>query len=162
MYLKKIHVENFRCFENMEMELDHNFNMIVGVNGTGKTAVLEAIRIAIGSLFLRVDKYNGKISSPGISANDVRLSHLERIYPVKIQTDAVVDDWSDISWERSLETHGGDTKKIKAKDIEMYSGLIMTRIRANEKENNNPLICYFSTERYKKDLNDFKIQPQGS
>ncbi len=34
MYLKKIRVENFRCFENMEMELDPTFNMIVGVNGT--------------------------------------------------------------------------------------------------------------------------------
>lgn len=162
MYLKKIHVENFRCFERMEMELDPKFNMIIGVNGTGKTAVLEAVRIAIGSLFLKVDKYNGKISSPGITANDVRLSNLEKIYPVKIQTDAVVDDKRDITWERSLETHGGKTIREKAKDIEMYSGMIMTRIRTNEKESNNPLICYFSTERYKKDLNDFKVQPQGS
>ena len=64
MKINRIDLKNYRCFEEISLELHPKFNLIVGVNGTGKTAILEAIRIAIGSLFLGVDKYKDKISTP--------------------------------------------------------------------------------------------------
>ena len=57
MRLDKIRLQNFRCFEDISLDFHESFNLIVGINGTGKTAILEALRIAIGSLFLEVDKY---------------------------------------------------------------------------------------------------------
>ena len=64
MRLKSIQLQNFRCYEDLKIELDKNFNIILGINGTGKTAILEAARIAIGSLYSEFDKIENKISSP--------------------------------------------------------------------------------------------------
>ena len=92
MKLKSIELQNFRCYENLRIELDKSFNIIVGINGTGKTAILEAARIAIGSLYSEVDKIENKISSPSIATDDVRLSNGERQYEVHIQAEAYVSD----------------------------------------------------------------------
>lgn len=43
MHLKKIHLQNLRCFENQEIEFDQHINLIEGKNGSGKTTVVEAL-----------------------------------------------------------------------------------------------------------------------
>lgn len=165
MYLLKIHLENFRCYETLNMDLDPKFNVIVGVNGTGKTAVLEAIRIAIGSLFLDVDKFKDKIWSPGISSDDVRMNHLEQQYPVKIFAEADIKEippHSCISWERTLDTKGGRTTMVRAKDMKYVSYELQKVIRKNDNKKPIPLIAYYSTDRFKKEKKDVGIEPSGS
>ncbi len=41
--LKDISIKNFRCFEDIEIEFDSRLNVIIGENGSGKTAILDAI-----------------------------------------------------------------------------------------------------------------------
>ena len=43
MRLKEIHLTNFRCFEQLDVQLNDRLAVFLGVNGAGKTAVLEAI-----------------------------------------------------------------------------------------------------------------------
>jgi DNA replication and repair protein RecF len=43
MYLKRIQLTNFKNYKEVEMEFNRNVNGIVGVNGTGKTNLLDAI-----------------------------------------------------------------------------------------------------------------------
>ena len=45
MYIKKVKLENFRNYENEEIEFDKNVNIIYGDNAQGKTNILEAIFI---------------------------------------------------------------------------------------------------------------------
>jgi predicted ATP-binding protein involved in virulence len=47
MHIKHITVKNFRCFENLEFDLNPDINIFVGNNGSGKSAVLDAIAAAI-------------------------------------------------------------------------------------------------------------------
>ena len=47
VYLKKISLENFRCFEKVEVDLQKKLTLVVGANGAGKTSLLESIAIAI-------------------------------------------------------------------------------------------------------------------
>jgi predicted ATP-binding protein involved in virulence len=170
MRLTNIHLKNFRCYETLDLDLDPNFNIMVGINGTGKTAILEAIRIAIGSLFLDVDKYDNKIWSPGIDANDVRLSHLELQYPSSISSAAFMSENlapksiklpNTVSWTRTLETHGGRTTQIHAKEMKVVSSTLKELVRSNEKKN-IPLIAYYSTDRFKKEKKDTGIVADGS
>ncbi|MCL1064275.1 AAA family ATPase [Shewanella benthica] len=45
MYLSKLRVKGFRCFENdFNIRLSDGLNVIVGENGAGKTAIISAIR----------------------------------------------------------------------------------------------------------------------
>lgn len=43
MYLKKISLENFRCFEKVEVDLQKKLTLVVGANGAGKTSLLKAL-----------------------------------------------------------------------------------------------------------------------
>jgi predicted ATP-binding protein involved in virulence len=157
MNIKTLNIQNFRCFPNAEMNFHPQFNLIVGVNGTGKTAILEALRIMVGSLFLKVDKVADKISSPSISKDDVRLSSLEMQYPVNLTAVADIPEFKDdkalsneIEWSRSLETYGGKTTSKNARMMMRASEDMQKSIR---KEGSNaviPLIAYFSTDRFKK------------
>lgn len=47
MKLSKIEITNFRCFESFEIELQPDINVVVGVNGAGKTTILDAIATAL-------------------------------------------------------------------------------------------------------------------
>src|SRR5678815_5473838 len=43
MILRKLHLANFRAFEQIEIEFEPGVNVIAGVNGVGKSSLLRAI-----------------------------------------------------------------------------------------------------------------------
>jgi DNA replication and repair protein RecF len=43
LQLASIHLKNFRCFEQIEFDLDSSIVLICGLNGAGKTSLLEAL-----------------------------------------------------------------------------------------------------------------------
>ena len=52
MYIKKLLLNNFRNYENQEIEFDENINIIYGDNAQGKTNIIEAIFLgAMGKSF---------------------------------------------------------------------------------------------------------------
>lgn len=75
MYLSKIIIENFRCFgegdNRFEMSLEPGFTALVGENDSGKTAVIDALRFALGTSDqewnrLEDSDFNVNASSPEI------------------------------------------------------------------------------------------------
>ena len=47
MKLAKVQITNFRCFESLTIELQCDVNVFVGINGAGKTSVLDALAMAL-------------------------------------------------------------------------------------------------------------------
>eukprot|EP01103_Thecamoeba_quadrilineata_P019374 TRINITY_DN7816_c0_g1_i1.p1 TRINITY_DN7816_c0_g1~~TRINITY_DN7816_c0_g1_i1.p1 ORF type:complete len:1068 (+),score=278.16 TRINITY_DN7816_c0_g1_i1:24-3206(+) len=47
--IEKINLENFMCHANLEMKFGPNVNFLVGLNGSGKSAILVALTICLGS-----------------------------------------------------------------------------------------------------------------
>ncbi len=80
--IKNLSVQNFRCFKKVELTGLGVINLIVGPNGTGKTALLEAIFIHLGSggqvgLALRQQRGLGQMLLPGmIAANTTNLQSM--------------------------------------------------------------------------------------
>ena len=165
MRIKELELKNFRCFEHMSLMLHSNMNVMVGVNGTGKTTLLEAIRIFIGAVFCELDKIENKISSPSITDDDVRLHNLERQYSVEIQGTLDIDKEllhdGIASWDRVLERYGGKTKFGNGKNAKELSKNIQTLIRDGE-ETAVPIIAYYSTDRYKKEKKNTGLEADGS
>lgn len=149
----------------MSLMLHSNMNVMVGVNGTGKTTLLEAIRIFIGAVFCELDKIENKISSPSITDDDVRLHNLERQYSVEIQGTLDIDKGllhdGIASWDRVLERYGGKTKFGNGKNAKELSKNIQTLIRDGE-EIAVPIIAYYSTDRYKKEKKNTGLEADGS
>ena len=50
MKLDKITIENFRCFESLTVGFEEDVNVIVGINGSGKTALLDALKLALSNI----------------------------------------------------------------------------------------------------------------
>lgn len=52
MYITKVNIENFKCFNQLfTLDLNQGINILVGNNEAGKSTVLEAIHLALSGLF---------------------------------------------------------------------------------------------------------------
>lgn len=45
MYISKLKIKNFKCFNEVEINFDPNFNLIIGENNSGKSTIFEAMRL---------------------------------------------------------------------------------------------------------------------
>lgn len=70
MRLKQIRIENFRCFNNLTLDLHPRLNVLVGENGAGKTAVLDAIAAGLTPVLKHLSSANQRLSGPGIKDTD--------------------------------------------------------------------------------------------
>lgn len=93
MILEQLKLYNFRCYPFAELEPDSRFNVIVGLNGQGKTSILEAIglisflrsfRNAKNSEMLRLGESEGVVSGL-LRKNDLRFQLAVKIWPKRKQ-----------------------------------------------------------------------------
>ncbi len=52
MYLKKLHIKNFRCFSNYEIEFASHVTVLFGKNGSGKTSLIHALHKALSFMMI--------------------------------------------------------------------------------------------------------------
>lgn len=168
MKIKEIKIRNFRCYENIEIKLNPDYTVLIGINGAGKTTILDAISIALGGY---ISTFDG-MGTYGIDKNDSHYkmyeigSSIEREhqFPVGIYAECEVDK-KQISWIRSLNGEKGRTTNTGAKEIIKYASEIQTKIKMGNKDVILPVIAYYGTGRLwmqKKDRNLKKIQESFS
>lgn len=146
MILKSVTIENFRGIKRNSFDFDNRFNLIIGNNGMGKTAVLEAVAIGLGGFLVGVDG----ISTIHFTPDDVRsVGYLvgDGSYDIEYFTPTVVScvaDFHDgeIEWNRSKSSQKSTTKTVTTKNISKYA----TALTGN-KNNVFPIISYQSAGR---------------
>lgn len=52
MHIQRVKIENFRCIERFEEEFSRYSNIFCGVNGSGKTTILQALESCLAGLLL--------------------------------------------------------------------------------------------------------------
>ena len=60
MFLKQIHIENYRLLMEYDIVFDRRLTLLVGKNNTGKTGILKAIRAALGNYPVSQEDLNEK------------------------------------------------------------------------------------------------------
>jgi predicted ATP-binding protein involved in virulence len=146
MIIRKLEVAGFRAFEQAEFEFQPGMNLLVGVNGVGKTTVLDVLRICLSrvlpimtsakSKFIKIEESDFKIHSESLKILcDFELN--ERVFRYlihkQIEAEIIVDD------EPGIVRY----EKIATPDIEKIEPAL-----PNLKESKiQPLGIYFSTRR---------------
>ena len=77
MQLQKLSLTNFRAFKQAEFEFKSGMNLIVGINGVGKSSVLDAIRIMFSRLMPHISHSKNQplyFTGDDISINEDALS----------------------------------------------------------------------------------------
>lgn len=50
IYIKSLHIENYKCYENVDIKFNSSTNIIVGNNEAGKSTILEALNLCLSGL----------------------------------------------------------------------------------------------------------------
>ncbi|MEW6348553.1 MAG: AAA family ATPase [Thermodesulfobacteriota bacterium] len=172
MRIDTLNIRNFKGFKELECSFHPEFNLIVGENGTGKTALLDALSVAIGGWLLGLRGCQPR----DIHLHEVRLESLEQEivdddgeqrtafnwesqYPCEIEATGEVLG-QPVSWSRALKTPVGLTTYTEARQLHELSGLSDKKVKSGETVL-LPLISYYGTGRVRDDQGD-KAQVKGS
>lgn len=150
MYIAELKLQNYRKFEEISIEFDRQLSVLVGKNGSGKTSVLEALTISLGTFFFSIDG----ISAIGIRPSDAMNRYfmlgedvdVQKQFPVKISAKGIVDGQS-MEWTRTLNTLGGKTTSIYAKDMTGFSAKCQERLMRGDASLKLPILAYYGTGR---------------
>jgi predicted ATP-binding protein involved in virulence len=75
MRIDKIRIQNFKGFADETFHLNPRFTVFIGENGSGKTSVLDALAVAVGSFLLGIDV--ARLEARSIAKNEIRVSTKE-------------------------------------------------------------------------------------
>lgn len=83
MFLKKIKIWNFRKFggfgegkPGLELQFHKNFNLLIGENDSGKSAIIDAIHLTLGTVSsesLKITEDDFYVNTSGISSDDMKI-----------------------------------------------------------------------------------------
>lgn len=87
MRLDQLHIQNFRCYEDATFDFQPGFNLVVGVNGSGKTSLLQAVAASFNNFANALSKTGAHISDQDvrftIQSFENRL-RFEQAFPLKL------------------------------------------------------------------------------
>jgi len=150
MILNSLTLHNYRGFENLCLNLNEHLNVIVGVNGAGKTSILESAAIALGTFFTQLNGLNGlSIKRTDAHLKSFELGEAEDIqsqYPVEITAIGAMEGKS-ISWKRRLNSETGKTTLVDAKEVTRIASEYQSKMSQGNKQLVLPMLAYYGTGR---------------
>jgi len=156
MLIRELHIQNFRRFEDLKVSFEDDLTVLVARNGHGKSSILEAITILLGTFVGAFDLGRAK----GLSARDARRSlqpstkEPRQDWPVRIEGSVrfpipfVLDPEMSLVYHiaRELPTAKSRTTTREASDLTKFGQQLQALIhRADEVQ--LPVVAYYGTGR---------------
>ncbi|MEH6932737.1 AAA family ATPase [Bacillus sp. JJ783] len=149
MIIHDLKLENFYGFEERYITFSDKFTVLVGDNGTGKTAVLDGLAVALGAFLsgldgvhsrhIRRDEIHRKIYNQG-SLTDIQMQ-----FPVRISCTSTVEGHK-LDWSRAVNGKKGTTTSKEARSIIEYASYLQRAVMHGV-EVKLPVISYYGTSR---------------
>jgi predicted ATP-binding protein involved in virulence len=155
MRIEKLELKNFRCFEHWERTFDPHVNVLIGKNGSGKTAILEAISFLLAWFVEGV----GAGKRRHASSNDVRVVSflkgkdltLEHQSPMEIRGEGSLDGhpWK-MSGNHQVGLHRSGAIRISGQwpvaALRHQAARLAEAVSTGE-DVTLPVVAYFGTDR---------------
>jgi predicted ATP-binding protein involved in virulence len=146
--IRKLILENIGPFEKLELDLDKNWNILLGDNGVGKSTILKAIAIGLCGEYAapyanRLININSKTKSGTVTIITDTAKYVTTIHDddtrAKISTNAPAIKFGGalkigfpplrtITWENSGETYAGQSHPINEDILPIITGEIDPRM----------------------------------
>ncbi|MCD8248833.1 MAG: AAA family ATPase [Lachnospiraceae bacterium] len=151
MKLKNIKITNYRCFKEASVDFDDHVTLIVGKNGAGKTAILDAVAVSVSTFLFGID---GAVSR-SILKDDARYEFHDldgtidpqHQFPVSVASIGDCCGRKNVRWTRSLNSAGSRTTIKEAAELTDISENVQNQIMTGDKSLVLPLISYYGTGR---------------
>lgn len=151
MRIDKIRIKNFKGFSEEEFQLNSRFTVFIGDNAKGKTSILDAIAVSVGSYLRGIDV--AKHETRGIDKKEVRIKTIDGQprpqLPVEIEAIGSINGvLLEEGWKRSVNklTQKTTTTFVHAKNIEGIASQMLKESRETGKIT-FPVIAYHGTGR---------------
>jgi len=149
MRIAQINIQNFKGIINDTYNFNPNFTVLIGDNGTGKSSILDAISIGMGTVLMRTNAsfgINGRKTRP-LLKNEIRKV---MVSPENIEYTNVELSGQFIYKEKALNWRRSQRKSSKSLSFRNARNLINVGIDFSdriEQHTNLPLMVYHSTAR---------------
>ncbi|MEO1074921.1 MAG: ATP-binding protein, partial [Bacteroidota bacterium] len=150
MRLTALQLINFRGFDHAAFDFHPQFNVFIGQNGAGKTALMEALAIAAGTWLKGIAGQR----APTIQRSDARQrgfrengrDRYEDQYPISITAAGRIHE-EDLVWTRRLGSATGKTTKKEAESLIHKAQEADRDIQDNSPDLVLPLVAYYGAGR---------------
>lgn len=166
MKIRQLELQNFRCFEHKVFDFSDYFNVFIGDNATGKTAILKALSTGASILLLFVPEIPTRDYQ--IDQDDIRhikyykgeIPTFERQFPFKVSCQGMINNYES-SWH--IQMLSDNELKFSPNNAEYIVKQLVEQVTKGE-DIILPLIAYYGTNRLwmPSTENDIKTIKPGS
>lgn len=156
MRLTQLHIQNYRCFDDLIVPLHPELTVLIAPNGAGKTTLLDAARVALWPFVKGFDLGSQAGKSADIHPLDVRLArqadgNMEPQLPSRITASGqwAVDVHEEVSWAQTRKSIKASTRTLgddSAKRLTAHAGELQRQVREGVSLT-LPLVSYLGTSR---------------
>ncbi len=149
------------------MKFSPGFNLIVGQNGSGKTTMLDALSVAIGSWLLGMSRFSVDCKARSIDREWARLRCIKNAntktvryeyqHPVEVTAEGEVQGQK-LRWTRTLESQQGRTTTAGATELKNLAERAGLAVMQGKEAVILPLISYYGTGRIWQQPRDLKAK----
>lgn len=142
MHIHNLTLGGFRGAQRLELELHRNLNVFVGMNGAGKTTILDASAILLSWLVNRINR----AGNPGKHIKEAEIRNGYHYSRLGIDLDYEDDPYH---WELVKVRKGHDDKNYGSglTDVSRLAQWIRSRIKNGAENVNLPILAYYPVNR---------------
>ena len=158
MRISELHLKNFRCFDELTIDFSMPYTVLIGINGSGKSSILDVLRIFFDNFVsamqqdMREHSWNA-LTNIKLQESDAKIKTViagstinkESCYPVTVSVTVEFSNGQSLSWTHELFSHAS-LKSSNVDKIGMYVRELQKRINNNENVI-CPVIVYYGTRR---------------
>ncbi|NJN13367.1 MAG: AAA family ATPase [Richelia sp. RM2_1_2] len=139
MHIEKLHIQNFRGFEEITLNFPKsNTAVFIGINGAGKSSILDCIAIMLAQF---VAELRNEVADIELSENDIKINSQSTVNNITI----LIGDAERISWEM-IEEGLHQQNHSKFDEIENYIQHLQENLES-QPDLNLPVMVYYQTHR---------------
>jgi predicted ATP-binding protein involved in virulence len=153
--LARLRLKNYRCFGALDIDFDPHLTILIASNGSGKTTILDAARVALWPFVKGFDLGSQTGKSATIQSEDVRMGLLAN-GNMEFQIPSVIQAWGDwsasgaeCSWVQqrmSLKAGTNTLADTGSKALTAFGKKLQQQVR-NDETVILPMIAYLGTSR---------------